>query len=345
MAYSQPNSPEEGVSAQSLSTLDVSRVIRASSESGLAAGDSMGGGKKRRRGSAMEESTSGLDPTDLGGRLETRSASSPPAKKVARSGLGGSVASGVGLGVAGVRVSPRLSHAVPVIPEDMKATTQTNGKRDDGPDSDEIDDPMTPSGKRYTELSEQDKEEFRATWPLEALSTEEWDRKTNGEWSRSSDADKTALEETTDQDRRRSIFAHLEKGQTNGSPLATSQTTSGSSSDLGRALLKRELEAKKRLEGRAATCSPPRMVGGESGAGESLDQDVDGLEEGKRSTVGGTSMRRTLSHDTATLSRPRAPSRRGSSEIEAPVSMASSRSRREVGPPRHLRDYETEIAV
>jgi hypothetical protein len=296
----------------------------------------------------MEESTtSGLDPTDLGGRLETRSASSPPAKKVARSGLGGNVmASGVGLGVTGVRVSPRLSHAVPVIPDDMKATPQTNAQRDERPDAEEIADPMTLSGKRYTELSEQDKEEFRATWPLEALSTEEWDRRTNGEWSRLSDADRTTLDETTNQDRRRTIFAHLDQGQPSGSPLVASQTTSGSSSDLGRALLKRELEAKKRLEGRAATCSPPRMAGGENEPGGSMDQDVvDGSEDGKRSSVGGTSMRRTLSHDTATLTRPRAPSRRGSSEVEPPVSMASSRSRREVGPPRHLRDYETEIAV
>jgi len=141
------------------------------------------------------------------------------------------------------------------------------------------------------------------------------------------------------------LFAHLEKGQANGSPLATAQNHSGSSSDLGRALLKRELEAKKRLEGRAATCSPPRTTGGEGETGGLLDQDVDGSDDGKRASNGWTSMRRTLSHDTATLSRPRAPSRRGSSEVEPPVSMASSRSRREVGPPRHLRDYETEIVV
>lgn len=92
---------------------------------------------------------------------------------------------------------------------------------------------------------------------------------------------------------------------------------------LGKMLLRREVERKKR----AATHSPP---GGTNGVeGDVADEQQDASN--KSAPVG---MRRTLSHDTATAMRG-----------EGELGMAAGRSRREVGPPRHLRDYEMEIAV
>lgn len=228
MAYSQPNSPEEeGAPAGIIDRLDPLRAIRALSESGM--GESS---KKRRRASGEDDEDSARS------SLAERAGSSPPAKRQVR-------ASATSSSVVGKRISPRLSHAMPVRYENGLGSDSTSG----GAGADD------------------------------------------------------------DGDHRRGRSGAPESGVGSGQPT--------DASGLGKMLLRREVERKKR----AATHSPP---------GVNLE---DEQEKNKKSP--GSGMRRTLSHDTATM--------RDDGEVE--LGMAAGRSRREVGPPKHLRDYEMEIAV
>jgi hypothetical protein len=117
--------------------------------------------------------------------------------------------------------------------------------------------------------------------------------------------------------------------------------------DLGKRLMRRKVEVERKKKGKSLSPSsilvplPLSQTEGESGG------------------VKGTPMRRTVSHDIVTFpgtgtgtetgasggGDPVGSStmaRRGSTEREG---RGSSRSRREVGLPRNLRDYEMEIAV